>query len=335
MRADVLIIGQGLAGSLLGWGLEQAGIPFVIADAGHAAAATSAAAGIINPITGRRLVKSWRVEELLPAARTTYRQIGDALAAPLWREMRVRRLFADERERATFAAKRLTGELAPFLGASDEEGFWVEGAARADVARLLGALRRRWEQQNRLRTAVVSAGEESGHFAVVVDCTGVAAAQSGAFAAVPWQFSKGEVLEVAVDGLAPDVVLNRRHWVCPLTEGVAWVGATHEPGVLDRTPTAAARAALEASARSLVPGVVMTGQRAGVRVNLPDKHPVLGRHPDKPRIGLINGLGAKGALLAPMLAQAWVRHLQNGTAFDPSVDLARFDARAASAARCD
>ena len=38
-------------------------------DRGHAAAATSAAAGIVNPITGRRLVKSWRIDDLLPLAR--------------------------------------------------------------------------------------------------------------------------------------------------------------------------------------------------------------------------------------------------------------------------
>jgi glycine/D-amino acid oxidase-like deaminating enzyme len=73
MRADILIVGQGLAGTLLAWECERAGIAFAVADCGHAAAATSAAAGIVNPITGRRLVKSWRIDDQLPLARAEYR----------------------------------------------------------------------------------------------------------------------------------------------------------------------------------------------------------------------------------------------------------------------
>ena len=68
----------------------------------------------------------------------------------------------------------------------------------------------------------------------------------------------------------------------------------------------------------------VTGHSAGVRVNLPDKRPIAGRHPDNPRLGIINGLGAKGALLAPMLARQWVNHLTEGVPFDAEVDVRRF-----------
>ena len=111
MRPDILIVGQGLAGTMLGWELERAGISFVIADSGHASAATSAAAGIINPITGRRLVKSWRIETLLPEARAVYHDFEAELGVTLWRDMRVRRLFGDDRERAVFVAKHAQREL--------------------------------------------------------------------------------------------------------------------------------------------------------------------------------------------------------------------------------
>lgn len=330
MRPDILILGQGLAGTLLAWELERAGIDFSLVDTGHAAAATTAAAGIINPITGRRLVQSWRVESLLPAARALYRDLEAALGVPLWRDLRVRRLFADERERTTWREKSARGELAPFAGAGDAEGFWVEPAARVDLGALLGAARGRWLAMGRLRTENVDAVDPAvamaGH-ACVIDCTGRAAARAGAFGFVPWEFSHGEMLELAVEGLAPDVVLNRRHWIVPVAAGTAWVGATHMPGVHEVAPTSSARLTLEASARDLLGAAhpfVVTGQRAGVRVNLPDKRPVAGRHLERPRLGLINGLGAKGALWAPMLARQWVEHLKLGAPFDPEVNVARF-----------
>jgi glycine oxidase len=330
MRPDVLILGQGLAGTLLGWELERAGIGFSLVDAGPAAAATTAAAGIVNPITGRRLVKSWRIESLRPAARDTYRALEAGLGVPLWRDLRVRRRFADERERNTWREKHARGELAPYAGVADDDGFWIEQAARVDLGALLAATRARWLAMGRLREETSSPADlerETMRHAVVVDCTGRTAATGGAFAFMPWEFSKGEVLELAVDGLDPEVVLNRRHWLVSVGPGAAWVGATHEPGVRDPTPTPAARTALEASARELLGAgtpFAVTGQRAGIRVNLPDKRPVAGRNPRRPRLGLINGLGAKGALWAPMLARQWVEHLKSAAPFDPAVDVARF-----------
>ncbi|MBL9209951.1 MAG: FAD-dependent oxidoreductase [Opitutaceae bacterium] len=330
MRPDVLILGQGLAGTLLAWELERAGIGFRLVDCGHAGAATLAAAGIINPITGRRLVKSWRIGTLGPAARDTYRALEAELGVPLWRDLRVRRRFADERERHTWRDKVARGELAPYAGDAEADGFWIEHAARVDLGALLAAARARWLSAGRLRVEAFGPADlarETARHAIVIDCTGRAAAEGGRFAFVPWEYSKGEMLELAVAGLDPGVVINRRHWIVPVGAGAAWVGATHDPGLRDPRPTPAARAALEASAQDLLGAgtpFAVTGHRAGVRVTLPDKRPVAGRHPDQPHLGLINGLGAKGALWAPLLARQWVDHLQAATPFDLEVDVARF-----------
>lgn len=333
MRPDILIVGQGLAGTWLAWECERAGLAFAIADRGHATATTRAGAGIINPITGRRLVKSWRIDEWRPLAREAYRELEAVLGRRLWHDMRVRRLFADEREREVAKAKLARGDLAPYVTAvpsaaraeDDEEGVWIEQAARVDFDGLLGAARARWHAQGRLREAPVEVAREMERHALVIDCSGLAGARDARWSFVPWAFSKGEMLEVAVEGLAPEVIVNRRHWVVPTSAGRAWVGATHEPGSVDSAPTAAGRAALERSARELLarPFAVL-GVRAGVRVTLPDKHPLAGRHPREPRLGVLNALGAKGALWAPVLARQWVAHLVRAEIFDPEIDAGRY-----------
>lgn len=326
-RADVLIVGQGLAGTLLAWELERAGIDFAIADQGQANAASLAAAGIINPVTGRRLVKTWRIETLLPRARLTYQQFGDALGLPVWRELRVRRLFADEGERAAWARKRGTGELAPFVtAAADEQGFWIEQAARVDLGALLGAARKRWMAQGRLQERRAEPALETLHHAWVIDCTGHQGVRSaGAPRVAPWEFSKGEVLQLQLDDLDPGVVLNRRHWVMPAGAGAAWVGATHEPGVTDATPTESGRNVLERSAAEILGRPFrVTGHRAGVRVTVVDKLPVSGPIGTVPGLGVINALGGKGALWAPLLAAEWATFIRAGAAMDPLLDVNRF-----------
>jgi glycine oxidase len=326
VRADVLIAGQGLAGTLLAWELERAGLSFAVADAGLDAAASWAAAGIVNPITGRRLVRSWRYETLRPAAAAVFRELEAELGVPLWREMRVRRQFADERERALAARKLAAGALAPYVETADDAGLWLREAARVDLPTLLAVARARWAGQGRLRAERVNLAEAATHHALVVDCTGQAAAGSGVFAFVPWEFSRGEVLEIRVEGLVADVIVNRGHWIVPICDGVAWVGATHEPGVREAAVTTAAREVLLQSARELLDGrpFTVTGQRSGVRVNLPNRRPVAGRHPQDERLGLCGGLAAKGTLWAPFLARQWVDHLTTGRPFDPEVDLQRF-----------
>jgi glycine/D-amino acid oxidase-like deaminating enzyme len=326
MSADCLILGQGLAGTLLAWEFERAGISFAMADPEPESAVSRIAAGMVNPITGRRLVKSWRIDSLLPASRSTFQELGAALGIPVWRDLRVRRLFADDRERRAADEKFRSGELAPFVAqAPDRAGFWIEGAARVELAAMLGAARERWKKQGRWHEGRVDLLAESERHTVVVDCTGAAGARSKSFELVPWEFSKGEILEITVEGLAPDVVLNDGHWVLPIAPGTAWVGATHEPKFADARPSAKGREALETAAAGLLQRPFSVARHfAGVRVNLPDKRPVAGRHPRNPRVGLVNGLGAKGVLWAPMLARQWMNHLTEGVEFDPEISIARF-----------
>jgi glycine/D-amino acid oxidase-like deaminating enzyme len=264
-----------------------------------------------------------------------------ALGVMLMRPMRVRRFFHDERERRIFAEKRARGELAPYVMAESgttgdaerAESFWIEGAAQVDMAVLIAAMRARLIASGRLREERVLLAEATSRYDTVIVCAGVFAGRKNgrevpdAFGFADLRPAKGETLTVMAkaDVLAPDVILNAGHWLLPLGNGRARVGATFEPGVEDCFPTTKARAALETSAAQFLPGgFTVVDQEAGVRMTTPDKRPVVGRSRDDPRLGIFNGLGSKGALLAPGLARQWVNHLTEAVPFDAAVDVRRF-----------
>jgi len=61
---DFIIIGQGIAGSVLSYKLVNRGYSIQVVDAYSELNSTMASAGIMNPITGRSFVKTWKVETL-------------------------------------------------------------------------------------------------------------------------------------------------------------------------------------------------------------------------------------------------------------------------------
>ena len=79
MKVDFLIIGQGISGTWLSYYLQKEGKSFVIIDKANNNSPSSVSAGIINPVTGRRMVKVWMAEDILPFAWKAYTEIGPEL----------------------------------------------------------------------------------------------------------------------------------------------------------------------------------------------------------------------------------------------------------------
>lgn len=79
MHVDHLIIGQGICGTFLSWYLQKANRSFIIIDEKQSTTASRVAAGIINPVTGRRIVKTWMIDEIMPFAQNAYAALGSML----------------------------------------------------------------------------------------------------------------------------------------------------------------------------------------------------------------------------------------------------------------
>jgi glycine/D-amino acid oxidase-like deaminating enzyme len=83
---DVVIIGQGLAGSLLAWQLiqksaetEQNNLKILVMDNQYHGASSKVAAGIINPITGHRLNLTNQFADYMSVAKLFYQKIENTL----------------------------------------------------------------------------------------------------------------------------------------------------------------------------------------------------------------------------------------------------------------
>ena len=344
---DILIVGQGLAGSALAFASRLAGLDTVIADPNPApgSSASRVAAGLITPLTGKKINPGWRIEQWLPIARSFYEAAAAHFGKDFFHPIEIHRWFTGEEEYRAFQARLdeerirrwFGGLLPPHPGLKTPHGgFRMLGGGWLDVPMWLDAIRAGWTERDRwLARAIteqelepeddrVRVGDLRARF--VVFCTGLAAAgQRRYFPDLPFRPAGGEVLEIRSAGNHPEAVWNRAgKWVAPRPDGTSLVGATYAFGASECEPSPAGRNELLAFLSELgIAEPEVIGHRAGVRPILHQSRPVAGFSPENRRVGILNGLGSKGVLTAPWAAAELVAHIRDGKPLDAELEPAR------------
>ena len=99
MIYDFIVVGHGLAGAILAETLRSRGNKVLVIDEPKANSASRVAAGLLNPVAGKRFAKSWLADTLVPAADAFYDALEVNDSAVLGDE--TLRLIAQEMVRGT------------------------------------------------------------------------------------------------------------------------------------------------------------------------------------------------------------------------------------------
>lgn len=351
--APTLVVGLGIAGAMVGWQLRARGLPFVVVDRGEVQTASRTAAGVLNPVTGKRLVKTWHAEKALPFAKETYRAIEAELGQRFLYESPVLRVCKSAEERKQWDKRRRNPAYQPWLGDARAPGshhaalldahgiFPILHAAHLDLDAFLPAVRTLFERegafwQGEFRFEELCCSGEgiryNGEvFGRVIYCQGWTAEPNPYFGDLPFAPAKGEILELRSEGLdLPPEILNREKWILPTGKDTFKIGSTWGWERLDNVPTARGESALrQGLARMLdLAGVVeKVDHRAGVRPCTEDRRPFLGSSGQDARMVVFNGFGSKGTFYTPLLAHWLLDHLVHKVGLPAEVDIQRFDVK--------
>ena len=338
MDVDLLIIGQGISGTFLYKEAQKAGLSVCVIDDAFPAAASRVAAGLINPVTGKRVVTTWMAEELLPLARETY---GDAYL----KEVPIVTFFPT-REAHTLFLERLSQDPT-FLEAPEDAGTWapyfhdyygngvIRPAYVTDLPRLLadtrselrgrGLIREQAFDGDRMTLLADGVRFEDIRAAHVIFCDGIASATRPWFERLPFSPSKGEALIAEIPGLPSDTVFHKGLNMVPLGDGLFWVGASYEWDFKDARPSPAFLVRTEETLRQWLKVSFRTVDHvAAIRPTTVEQKPFVGLHPVHRSIGILGGMGTKGCSLAPFFARQLALHIARGTPIIPVADVRRF-----------
>lgn len=341
---DYLIVGQGLAGSLLALELIRRRQKVLVVDNGGVNA-SMVAAGLINPLTGPRIAKTPLADSLWPVAEDYYRELANYFHQPFFIDLPLLRLLADDAERRQ-AEKRLTDaayrDYIEGIAAAPPELNSPSGVllqkrtGYLKTQPLLRALRNFFIEQSSYQPGQVDSAaiEPDAAFtwrdwqaSAVIFCDGYRGYENPWFRWLPFRPVKGEMLTLATSETIAPNILNYGQWLLPLDGRSVKIGATFSREDLELAVTASARNELLERLQQVYPRIKapqVVEHVAGIRPATADRQPLIGVHPAFKRLLIFNGFGAKGSLSIPYYCRCFADFLLQQHALPVQCDIKRF-----------
>jgi glycine/D-amino acid oxidase-like deaminating enzyme len=330
---DILIIGQGAAGSFLAWELLKRDKKILIVDDDHKRSSSMISAGIINPVTGKRFAIMQDFDLFFAHALGTYRELEAKFDQKFFEPMDILRVFQNESERDHWQRKVELNQGKAYNVQTDFSttdhpaikgplgSVVIKRSGFCHTARLLTTLKEYFQDQDILARQKFSYDdlvlEDQGvrfggeMFRAVIFCEGYQAQWNPWFDWIPFNSVKGEILKVEIQGGSlPSMIINKGKWCAPLGQQQWMAGSTYIWDKLDCEPTPEARDQIVDGLNQCFENTIrVIEHNAGVRPVINDQKLVVGRHPKLSHLAIFNGLGSKGFLMAPYYAAYFADYL--------------------------
>ena len=323
-----LIIGQGIAGSVLAWSLHWEDKTVQVLDRGRNISASRIAAGLITPFTGRRLSKAGDFDESAAVAKKFYQRVEQETGALLFNEEPAVRFFFDEAERDFFLKERYETHRSEIELISEEnggvKGFRMLRAARLRVTEFLEVTQAFFTAKGGFHEVdldlandieVTEHGVQIRKQGLTVEelyfCQGYQPEENPWFPGIPDAPARGEILRLDIPGRTTKEVVHRGFWLAPATDrrkdssaNEYLLGATYDREDLDENETQSGRDELLLGLKEITTeSYRVIGHYSAIRAGMKTRRPVAARHAEYPHVAIMNGMGSKASLMAPITAQ--------------------------------
>jgi len=342
MKVDFLIIGQGIAGSTLALSLLERGKSVMVVDRQDEGSSSRVAAGLITPLTGKGMNPAWRQDRCLEFARKFYHQLESLSGRTFFHHQPVVRLFQNEKQQKKWERKREThgkwGDTlesdrlsdllsAPYGGIEMPDGAWLDTKVFLREVKALLQSKTSWmegdfsEDDVRIHEGVVAwNGVKADKIILCQGAYGLGG--DGWYGHVNHRSAKGEILTLRVNGLDENKRYHGNGWLAPRGGGVWKAGANYDWDRLDSVTTEEGKEEILEKLKTWMElPVEVIGHEAAVRPIIRNSQPVIGMHHEMPEVGFFNGLGSKGSLMAPAVADHFAEYLCGRCALDEELML--------------
>ncbi|WP_424963085.1 NAD(P)/FAD-dependent oxidoreductase [Ekhidna sp.] len=342
IKVDYIIVGQGLAGSWLAHEMLERDLSILVIDKDIDETSSKRAAGIYNPITGRKMVKTWRADDLFPKLEDQYHQLEKKLQSVFLHPTPVYRPFKNIEDQNDWDGKVADEGYSDFVKMFKKKsigydnvqdklgGIIINYSGYVNLPKMLGAMKtfllhkgvycHEVFDYNKLIMEEHHVHYEDLSARKIIFCEG--SLPENLYWNLPFRPVRGEIMDIKID-LKSDYIINQGVFMIPKGDRFT-VGSTYDHNNLTYEPQASGIKSLEERLSKLYAGdYEIIDKRAGVRPATHDRKPYIGLHETHKTLGIFNGFGTKGVSLTPYFAKHFVDVLQGESEIEEEVHVQR------------
>lgn len=311
---DFLIVGQGLAGSILAYTLIQKGYSIKLIDNRFKGSSSIISAGIINPFTGPRLKLTENFFDKFKQASYFYQAIEKKLNTKLFHSVLQQRFLASSMEYGYYLKRALAYPKSLKLVSKDM--LTIHDTAIVNVHHFLNLSREYFTQNESLENGYFdhTLVQFNKHQLIYKDtmfnhlifCEGHQNIYNPFFKHDLFQLSKGSIMQVEIQNLEK-TLYNWGQWLSPNFNGQQdfFLGASyhwdlkHEPDFEQEFHVLLAK--LPAYLSHLK--IQVKRHQTGIRPTTHNRQTLIQPSPVDDRLWMFNGFGSKGCLEIPYHAE--------------------------------
>ena len=344
-KVDVIVVGQGLAGTLIAHDLIEARQSVVLIDVNLKASATRVAAGLINPVGMKRCIPSHNAHQYFPKAIERFLEIEQKLDTKFLDVKSILRIFANQEVKHDWQIKFSNTNMDRYISRFYEDNTYpflndnhgsaeVYPSAHINLPTFLDKSREYFKSVCLLleeRFDFSKFDPKKGIYKSlksdrIIFCEGFRLKDNPYFMSLPLSPTKGEVITIRIPSLKYfDKIISKGVYILPLGNHFYKVGATYNHTDLTDEPTTDGQSFLrEKISEILSVEYKVISIAAGVRPTVKDRKTLVGLHPKYHKIGVFNGLGTRGALQGPLLSAEFCAVLVGNQKNTQNIDNQRF-----------
>lgn len=346
MDVDYIIVGLGLAGLAFAEQLENNNKSFVVFE-DNSQNSSLVAGGVYNPVILKRFTPVWDALDQLKIAMPFYKALEKKLNTKFDFTLDIHRVFTSVEEQNNwfsacdkpFFSDYMIPQIIQNTNQNVNANFGygkIINTGKIDTEVMLTTYKKHLDNKNLLRNERFDyAALKFKDYLVnyknittkhIVFCEGFGVKKNPYFKNVPLQEAKGELLTIHAPELKIDFLLKSSIFIMPLGNHYYKIGATFNWTDKTLLPTEEGKNELLAKLRKIITAdFEIVDQKAGIRPTVKDRRPILGKHNIHKQLAILNGLGTRGVMLAPIMARNLFDHLENDQPIDKEIAITRFD----------
>lgn len=307
---------------------------------------SNVAGGLYNPVILKRFTLAWDARAQLDQAIPFYNKLEQKLQTQLDYKLPVLRRFASIEEQNMWFEAADKPQLSHFLStkiitnknsAIDAPFGYGEvlHTGRIATKKLLLAYKNYLVEKDLLLQETLlfdqlNVGKDQVSYKGitarnVVFSTGYGQSSNPFFNYLPLNGTKGELLTIKAPDLKEEKVIKSSVFIIPLGNDLYRVGATYKWKDKTNIPTAEAKSELLEKLNTFLKcGYEVVEHVAGIRPTVVDRRPLLGKHPEKDNLYVLNGFGSRGVMTAPKTALDLYNYIENAVPLAKEIDIDRF-----------